>query len=87
MLHAHPALQIACRNVLRVAHYMSVHTLLNGIRGIAAPFLAFYLVERLSLGWMATVTAALIAVACLILVPELTSRRPMRREVEEQLAD
>ena len=71
----------------RVAHYMSVHTFLTGLRGIAAPFLAFSLVAHLSLGWMATITSVLIVLSCLVLVPELTAKRPLRREVEEQLAD
>ena len=71
----------------RVAHYMSIHTFLTGVRGIAAPFLAFGLVGHLSLGWMATVTAVMIALACLVLVPELLSQRPMRPEVEEQFAE
>jgi hypothetical protein len=71
----------------RVAHYMSVHTFLTGIRGIAAPFLAFSLVAHLSLAWMATITSALIILSCLVLIPELTAKRPLRREVEEQLAD
>jgi hypothetical protein len=71
----------------RVAHYMSVHTFLTGLRGIAAPFLAFSLVGHLSLFWMASLTAAMILLSCLVLVPELTAKRPLTREVEEQLGD
>ena len=70
-----------------VAHYMSIHTFLTGVRGIAAPFLAFGLAQQLSLFWMAVVTSAMILMACLVLVPELTAKRPMRPEVEEQFTE
>jgi MFS family permease len=55
----------------RVADYMSVHTFLTGVRGVVAPMAAFYLAQRLSLGWLAGFSAALIVVATLLLVPEI----------------
>jgi hypothetical protein len=55
----------------RVADYMSVHTFLTGVRGVFAPMLAFQLVTNLSLGSMGLVSAALILIATLMLVPEI----------------
>jgi MFS family permease len=71
----------------RVAHYMSVHTFLTGARGIAAPFLVFYLVDAVGLVGLAIITSILIAAACAVLVPEVLAKRPLAREVEEQLSD
>ena len=59
----------------RVADYMSVHTFLTGIRGVAAPLVAFALAARYPVGWMAAFSAALIVGATLMLVPEMRTRR------------
>jgi MFS family permease len=71
----------------RVAHYMSVHTFLTGLRGVTAPFLAFHLASRLTLNEMAIFNAGLIGAACLILVPEALrlhrSQAPAPLAVEE----
>lgn len=70
----------------RVADYMSVHTFFTGVRGLAAPVTAFYLVSRLQpqlLGW---ISVGLIAIACSFLVPEIKfgkSARPAAALVEE----
>jgi MFS family permease len=70
----------------RVADYMSVHTFFTGVRGLAAPLAAFYLVSRLQpqlLGWM---SIGLIVIACLFLVPEIKfgkTARPAAALVEE----
>jgi MFS family permease len=70
----------------RVADYMSVHTFFTGLRGLAAPVTAFYLVSRLQpqlLGW---ISVGLIVVACSFLVPEIKfgkSARPAAALVEE----
>jgi len=72
----------------RVADYMSVHTFFTGVRGVAAPLVAFYLVARLSphaLGW---ISVALIIVASAFLVPEIRfgkAARPAAALVEEVL--
>ncbi len=58
----------------RVAEYMSVHTFFTGVRGIAAPILAFQLTQTLDIGAIALMCAALILVASLILVPEMKGR-------------
>jgi hypothetical protein len=55
----------------RVADYMSVHTFLTGVRGVLAPLVAFFAVGTLTLGWLAGISAALIIVATLLLVPEI----------------
>lgn len=75
----------------RVADYMSVHTFFTGIRGVAAPLAAFYLVSRLNLspGILAGVCSGLIVAASLILVPELREKRkkddaePLLEELSE----
>ena len=59
----------------RVADYMSVHTCFTGIRGVLAPLAAFQLAGVISLpalGWM---SAGLIGVACVVLLPELGQGR------------
>ncbi|MFN0068255.1 MAG: MFS transporter [Limisphaerales bacterium] len=59
----------------RVADYMSVHTFFTGLRGVAAPFLAFYAVQYLSLGVMGGICAAMIVAASLFLLPEVRAAR------------
>jgi MFS family permease len=63
----------------QVADYMSVHTFFTGVRGVAAPLVAFHAVQVLSihaLGWMG---AALIIAASLLLLPEVKLGRSTRR--------
>ena len=55
----------------RVADYMSVHTFFTGVRGVLAPLVAFTLVQKLSLGFLAGLSAALIVAASLLLLPEI----------------
>jgi MFS family permease len=55
----------------RVADYMSVHTFLTGVRGVVAPMVAFQLVASLSLVGLGWLSAALILVATLMLIPEI----------------
>ena len=62
----------------RVADYMAVHTFFTGLRGVAAPLVAFYLVgtmRMITLGWIST---ALILAASLILIPEMKFGRSPR---------
>lgn len=63
----------------RVADYMSVHTFFTGVRGVAAPIVAFTLVDRLSLGVLAGFSALLIILASLMLLPELKHGRRGRK--------
>ncbi|MDB6025720.1 MAG: Major Facilitator Superfamily protein [Verrucomicrobiales bacterium] len=64
----------------RVADYMSVHVCFTGLRGVLAPFIAFYLVAHhfpiQTLGW---ISAGLICCAILLLLPELKSDQKPRR--------
>lgn len=59
----------------RVAEYMSVHTFLTGVRGVLAPAAAFYCIDRFPVGQLAAGCAALIGLACLVLLPEIRSAR------------
>jgi MFS family permease len=54
----------------RVADYMSVHTFFTGIRGVLAPIAAFQLLGVLSLPTLGWISAAMIGIACLVLLPE-----------------
>lgn len=58
----------------RVAEYMSIHTFFTGVRGIAAPILAFQLTQTLDIAAIALMCAGLILLASLILVPEMRGR-------------
>ena len=53
-----------------VAEYMGVHSFFTGVRGILAPFIAFWLAEHLSLPVRAGFCAALIFLASILLIPE-----------------
>ncbi len=55
----------------RVADYMSVHTFFTGLRGIAAPLVAFHVVAGLSMGALGGIAAGLIVAASLILTREI----------------
>jgi MFS family permease len=65
----------------RVADYMSVHTFFTGVRGVLAPLVAFTLVQRLSLGILAGISAALIVAASLLLLPEIKFGKRARKGV------
>jgi MFS family permease len=62
-----------------VAEYMGVHTFLTGVRGLIAPFLAFYLIESMAIPDLAWWSLGLMLVASVMLAPEartLHRRRP-----------
>jgi MFS family permease len=59
----------------RVADYMGVHTFLTGVRGIAAPMIAFQLVQHYSLAALGGFSALLIVAATLLLLPEIGRAR------------
>ena len=63
----------------RVADYMGVHTFLTGVRGIAAPMIAFQLVQHYSLAALGWFSAILILAATLLLLPEIRRSRSRRR--------
>lgn len=55
----------------RVLEYMSVHSFLTGLRGVAAPMFAFTMAEYLGPTWVAWVAASLITIGTLAIVPEI----------------
>jgi MFS family permease len=55
----------------RVADYMSVHTFFTGVRGVAAPMLAFHLTNRYSMAGLGIASAILIFLSILFLIPEM----------------
>jgi len=55
----------------RVADYMAVHTFMTGIRQIAAPLVAFHVVNFTSLSTMGWVSAGLLLFASAMLIPEV----------------
>jgi hypothetical protein len=70
----------------RVADYMSVHTFFTGLRGVLAPLVAFHLVAHFSMVTMGWISAGLIVVATLLLLPEMKHgrfARPAPALVEE----
>jgi hypothetical protein len=73
----------------RVADYMSVHTFFTGVRGVLAPAVAFFAVQRLSMGVMATFSAVLIVAASLLLLPEIKFGRRARKAAAlvEEISD
>jgi MFS family permease len=58
-----------------VAEYMSVHTFLTGVRGVAAPLLAFQAAQIYALSTLAWVCAGMILVATVMLLPEIRAVR------------
>lgn len=75
----------------RVADYMSVHTCFTGIRGVLAPLVAFHLVSGLPFNLLGWVSAGMIVVGSLFLIPEIkfgkaappSSATPLVEEVSE----
>ena len=62
-----------------VADYMSVHVFMTGLRGIIAPFVAFYLAAFLPITTVAVISALLIVLGSLFLVPEILEKRDLGR--------
>lgn len=50
--------------------YMTVHTFLTGVRGVVAPFAAFYMAAHFGIGPTAVAMAAMILAATAVLLPE-----------------
>lgn len=70
----------------RVADYMSVHTFFTGLRGVVAPVVAFQLIRWLSVPTIGWITVGMIALACVVLFPEIRfgrAARPAAALVEE----
>lgn len=70
----------------RVADYMSVHTFFTGVRGVVAPQVAFHALHAISIATLGWISAGLIVLASLMLLPEISagrSSRPAAALVEE----
>jgi MFS family permease len=70
----------------RVADYMAVHTFFTGLRGVAAPLVAFHLAGSISMITMGWISAGLICLASVLLAPEIRFgpvARPAAALVEE----
>jgi Major Facilitator Superfamily len=63
----------------KVADYMSIHTFTTGIRGTAAPFMAFWLVGAYSPRLVGFLCAALTFVGSAFIVPEALRHRRTKR--------
>ncbi len=73
----------------RVADYMSVHTFFTGVRGVLAPMAAFHLAATASLPTLGWISAGLIGLACVILLPE-TRAKPGTQDAKalvEEISD
>lgn len=55
----------------RVADYMAVHTFFTGVRGVLAPLAAFYGLNFVSFSTLGWISAGMILVASLMLLPEI----------------
>ena len=73
----------------RIADYMSVHTFLTGVRGVAAPLVAFQLIQRFPLSALGYFSAALILISTLLLLPEIRRWKGRRRTapLTEEITD
>ncbi len=63
----------------RVADYMSIHTFCTGIRGTIAPFIAFALASRLSLPVAGAISAGLMGIATLMILPDVRLAQAKRK--------
>ena len=61
-----------------VADYMGVHSFLTGVRGLIAPVLGFYLIDRFQMSDLAWWSLGAIVLASWMLVPEAKSLRRRR---------
>ena len=62
----------------RVADYMGLHAFFTGTRAVSAPLVAFLVIDQVSLGWVAAISAALMVVSALVLVPEVRAERRIK---------
>jgi hypothetical protein len=71
----------------RIADYMSVHTFFTGVRGVAAPLMAFHLVQNYTLATMAFFSAALIFGSILCLLPEIGFKGRKKPALVEEISE
>jgi hypothetical protein len=70
----------------RIADYMAIHTAFTGLRGVAAPFVAFQIVQHHTPATMGWFSGALILIASVILLPEIRAWR-LRQAAAEPPAE
>ncbi|MNC97436.1 hypothetical protein D3C83_150900 [compost metagenome] len=58
---------------------MSVHTFFTGVRGVAAPLMAFHLVSAFTLPTLGIFSSGLIFLSVLFLVPEIKFGRGRKK--------
>jgi hypothetical protein len=63
----------------RVADYMSVHTFFTGVRGVLAPLVAFHVVAGFPLHLLGWISAGMIVVGSLFLLPEIKYGKGARK--------
>ncbi len=63
----------------RAADIMSIHTFLTGMRGVVAPFVAYWAVARFSPTLLAYFCAALMVGSSLLMLPDLRAELAVRR--------
>ena len=68
----------------RVADYMAVHTFFTGLRGVVAPWLAFHLLGPLSITTLGWISAGLILLASIMLLPEVKLDKIVRPLIEPE---
>jgi MFS family permease len=72
----------------RIADYMSVHTFFTGVRGVAAPLIAFHLINTYSIAGLAIACSILIFLSILIILPEIRLGQGRRKPaLVEEVAD
>jgi len=59
----------------RVADYMAIHTFFTGVRGVIAPMVAFHALSVITIGALGWISAGMIVIASLMLLPEARHRR------------
>lgn len=68
----------------RVADYMAVHTFFTGLRGVVAPWLAFHLLGPMSITTLGWISAGLILLASIMLLPEVKLDKIVRPLIEPE---
>jgi hypothetical protein len=58
---------------------MAVHTFFTGVRGVAAPFCAYWMITNFSMSTLAWFSAALIVLSVGFLLPEVKLGRKSRK--------
>jgi hypothetical protein len=66
---------------------MSVHTFFTGVRGVAAPLIAFHLTNVYSIRGLGIVSAVLIFASILFLIPEMRFKGKQKPALVEEVSE